>query len=234
MNLLSQTASSEQVLPPLPAGGHWPREVDFVKWCHDLGPGMAATLLMMGIIFLLWGYPIFRYLVMLNFGVVGAYLGAALGHNGNTALAGAIVGGFIAAALAWPMMRWAVALTGAAIGLILGAAIWRATGQTDTFDWAGGLTGCVAFGMLSFIIFRGGVILYTSLQGGALLAAGFMAMADKYPSVGPQLAAHFTQDKFLLPTAIIIPAVIGLVFQHHMSGAPAGGAPGGGKKPGGK
>jgi hypothetical protein len=126
------------------------------------------------------------------------------------------------------MMRWAVALTGAGIGTILGAAIWRAAGQDPTFDWAGGLTGFVAFGMLSLIAFRGGIILYTSLQGGALLAAGLLSLLEKYPSIGPQLAEHLTTQKFLLPVAVMIPAVIGLVFQHHNSG---GGGGGGAKKP---
>jgi hypothetical protein len=232
--LADETAKpGADVLPPLPAGGHWPREADFVSWCQSIGPGLAAVLLGAGIIFLLWGYPVFRYLIMLNFGIVGAYLGASVGNNADTALAGALIGGFIVAALAWPMMRWAVALTGAGIGTILGAAIWRASGQDPTFDWAGALTGFVAFGMLSFIIFRGGIILYTSLQGGALLAAGMVALLEKYPSVGPKIAQDLTQQHFLLPTVIIVPAVVGLVFQHHMSGAaPAGGGPP--KKPAGK
>jgi hypothetical protein len=224
---------ADEILPPLPAGGHWPREADFISWCQSIGPGMAAVLLMVGTIFLLWGYPVFRYLIMLNFAVVGAYLGAAIGKHADTVMAGAIIGAFLGGALAWPMMRWAVALTGAGIGLMLGAALWRAADQDPAFDWAGGLTGFVAFGMLSFIAFRGGVILYTSLQGGALLASGILGLLEKYPSVGPELADHLTHQRFLLPTAIVVPAVIGLIFQHHMSAAPAGGG-GGGKKPGGK
>jgi hypothetical protein len=227
MNILA-----DDVLPPLPADGHWPREADFISWCQAIGPGMAAVLLMVGTIFLLWGYPVFRYLIMLNFAVVGAYLGAAIGKHADTVMAGALIGGFLAGALAWPMMRWAVALTGAGIGLILGAALWRAAGQDPTFDWAGGLTGFVAFGMLSFIVFRGGVILYTSLQGGALLASGILGLLEKYPSVGPELGDHLVHQRFLLPTAIVIPAVVGLIFQHHMSGPATAG--GGGKKPAGK
>jgi len=233
VNILAQTNSGGDILPPLPADGHWPREGDFIHWCQAIGPGFAAALLIVGIIFLLWGYPVFKYLIMLNFGVVGAYVGAALGNKADTALAGALIGGFVAAAAAWPMMRWAVALTGAAIGTILGAALWRATGQDQSFDWAGGLTGFVAFGMLSFIAFRGGVILYTSLQGGALLIAGILALLEKYPSIGPQLADNLQRQRFLLPAAIVIPAIIGLIYQHHTNAAAAGGT-GGAKKPPGK
>lgn len=230
MFILATSNPDTDLLPPLPAGGHWPREADFITWCQAIGPGFAAALLITGIIFLLWGYPVFRYLIMLNFGVVGAYLGAALGNSGDTALAGALVGGFLAAALAWPMMRWAVAITGASIGCILGAAIWRASGQDPAFDWAGGLTGFVCFGMLSFIVFRGGIILYTSLQGAALLASGLLALLEKYPSIGPELAEHLRSQRFLLPTAVVIPAVIGLIFQHQTTSAAGGAA----KKPPGK
>ncbi|HUB26657.1 MAG TPA: hypothetical protein VL992_14625 [Tepidisphaeraceae bacterium] len=230
MFLLADSDVKAEILPPLPADGHWFREAEFIKWCQLLGPGMAVLLLLLGVIFLLWGYPVFRYLIMLNFGVAAAYLGAALGKNADTILAGAIVGGFLGAALAWPMMRWAVALTGAGIGTILGAAVWRACGQDPMFDWAGGLTGFFAFGMLSFIAFRGGIILYTSLQGGGLLAAGLLSLAEKY-SIGATLGQHLTTQKFLLPAAVMIPAVVGLVYQHHNSG---GGAAGAAKKPGGK
>lgn len=226
------TLAMTDLLPPLPADGRWPRESDFIHWCQVIGPGMAAVLLMIGLIFLLWGYPVFRYLIMFNAGIFGAYLGAALGKTADTALAGALIGGFIAAAAAWPMMRWAVALTGAAIGTILGAALWRAAGQDAAFDWAGGLTGFVAFGMLSFIVFRGGVILYTSLQGAALLSAGVLALLEKYPSIAPRLGQELTSKPFLLPAAVVIPAVVGLVFQHHQSGGQAAG--GAAKKPGGK
>jgi hypothetical protein len=229
--VIALAEGTNDVLPPLPADGRWPREADFIHWCQAIGPGMAAFLLLIGIIFLLWGYPVFKYLIMFNFAVVGAYIGAALGNKADTALGGALIGGFLVAALAWPMMRWAVALTGAGIGTILGAAIWRACGQDPSFDWAGGLTGCVAFGMLSFIIFRGGIILYTSLQGGALLAVGMLALLVKYP-IGSSLEDRFTHQRFLFPVAIVIPAMIGLIFQHHTSaGAPAGA---GAKKPPGK
>jgi hypothetical protein len=232
VNLLADIASTSQVLPPLPAGGHWPRETDFINWCQAVGPGLAAFFLAAGIIFLLWGYPTFRYLIMLNYGIVGAYLGAALGKNANTMLAGALIGGFIAAALAWPMMKWAVALTGASIGAVLGAAFWRVTGQDPTLDWAGGLTGFIAFGMLSFIVYRGGIILYTSLQGGLLLASGMLALLEKYPSVAERLQSTLKDQPALVPLSIIIPAVVGLVFQHHQSSpSPAVSAP---KKPPGK
>jgi hypothetical protein len=230
VNLIAET--NADILPPLPAGGHWPREVDFIHWCQAIGPGMAAVLLMLGTIYLLWGYPVFRYLIMLNCGVVGAYLGAAAGKQADTMLAGAMIGGFLGAAAAWPMMRWAVAATGAGIGMLLGAAIWRAAGQDPAFDWAGGLTGLVAFGMLSFIAYRGGIILYTSVQGGGLLASGILGLLEKYPSIGPEIADHLTRQRFLLPTAIVVPAVVGLIFQHHMSAAAGGG--GAAKKPAGK
>jgi len=232
VNLLAETAASVGILPPLPADGHWPRESDFVNWCQAVGPGLAAFFLAAGIIFLLWGYPTFRYLIMLNCGIVGAYLGAAMGKKADTVLAGALIGGFIAAALAWPMMKWAVALTGASIGAVLGAAFWRVSGQAPDYDWAGGLTGFIAFGMLSFIVYRGGIILYTSLQGGLLLAAGMLALLEKYPSVAERLQSTLKEQPALVPLSIIIPAIVGLVYQYHQSSpSPATAAP---KKPPGK
>src|SRR5271155_1252674 len=145
-------AVSDSPLSSLPAGGtHWPRENDLVTWWQTLGPATSALLLAAGLIFLLWGFPVFKYLMMLNAGIIGAYLGASVGHKMDTVIAGALIGGFICAAITWPLARWAVAITGAGIGMFVGSSIWRMSGQQIDFDWAGGLIGLVFCGMLSFI-----------------------------------------------------------------------------------
>jgi len=72
--------------------------------------------------------------------------------------------------LSIPFMRWGVSLLGAASGGILTAGVWLALGLPQEYVWAGGLIGLIAGGMISFIVFKIAVILFTSLGGSILLA----------------------------------------------------------------
>jgi hypothetical protein len=75
------------------------------------------------------------------------------------------------------------------------------------------LIGLVGFGMLSFILFRGSIIMYTSLQGSVMLIFGLLGMIYKYQSVGPKVTEGLTLKPMILPIVILISAFIGLVYQ---------------------
>jgi hypothetical protein len=55
----------------------WPHQGDLLTWCQHMTPGVATLLIIMGIVYLLFGYQIFKGLVLVNAAVVGAYLGPA-------------------------------------------------------------------------------------------------------------------------------------------------------------
>jgi hypothetical protein len=197
---------------------HWPAQTDLLQWCQNMGPGEATALIIGGIIYLLYGYYIFRGLVLLNAGFFGAYIGGRVGEKAGSMPAGALMGGFIAGALAWPFMKYAVALMGGAFGAMLGASTWRAIGLQPDMCWAGSLIGLVAFGLLSFILFRVSVMMFTSLQGAVMMIIGVLSLAYKYKDFAPKVTEHMTVQPFLLPLAILVPAILGLVYQHHQFG----------------
>ena len=89
--------------------------------------------------------------------------------------------------MTWPLMKWAVAVMGGLFGAVLGASVWRLFNLDPHFAWAGAATGMVGFGLLSFILFRGSVTMYMSLQGAAMLIFGILAMLDKYEQIAPKL-----------------------------------------------
>jgi hypothetical protein len=198
---------------------HFPAQGDLMSWCTNMTPAAATLLVIFGLVYLLFGWYIFKILVTMNAALVGAYIGAFLGGkaNTNTAMPGALIGGFIAAALTWPLMKWAVAVMGGIFGALLGSAIWRSLNLDPTYHLAGGLSGLILFGMLSFILFRGSIIMYTSLQGSVMLIFGALSLLLKYPSVGKQIADAMTSKPFILPAAIFIPATVGLIFQQSQS-----------------
>jgi len=201
---------------------HWPNQIEVLTGCQRMAPGTAALLILAGIVYLMFGFQFFRFLIMLNAAIVGAWVGAMLGGHGDAAVSGAIIGGFIAGAIAWPTMKWTVAMLGGVIGFAVGVALWRSSGLDPTFAWAGGGMGLILFCLLSFIIFRGSVILYTATQGSVMLVMGLLGMAYKYQQVGPNITKCMTTKDLILPAAVFIPGVIGLIYQQSQPAVEAG------------
>ena len=75
------------------------------------------------------------------------------------------------------------------------------------------LTGLVGFGLLSFILFKASVMMYTSLQGSVMLIFGILGLIYKYQDIAPKLTESMTLKPFLLPVSIFIPALLGLIYQ---------------------
>ena len=68
--------------------------------------------------------------------------------------------------------------------------------------------------MISFIVFRIAVILFTSMGGGALVLTGSLALLYRYSSEKVQIEQLVTGEKWVLPVALMVPMLIGLVAQH--------------------
>ena len=201
---------------------HWPAQTDLLTWCHEMNGGTAALLVMGGIVYLLFGFYIYKYLVLANAAIIGAYVGAVLGEKSGGAMLGGVLGAFLCCAVTWPTMKYAVAVMGGLFGALLGASIWNAVGLEQKFAWAGALSGLIAFGMLSFILFRGSIMMYMSLQGSVMLIFGLLGLIYKYESVGPSVRHHMTIQPVLLPLAILVAMMLGWIYQHHNYPAAAG------------
>jgi hypothetical protein len=213
LSLLADAADSQTAVP---WPSHWPLQGDLLAWCHGTSPGVAVLLVIGGIIYLLFGFYIFKILVTLNAAILGAYLGVVVGENSGTQIPAAIVGALLAAAATWPTMKYAVAIMGGAFGGLLGATVWRLCNLDPNFAWSGALTGVVFCGLLSFLLFRQCVMTYTSLQGSVMLVFGVLALMFKYDQVAGSLIHNFEIKPFLLPLAIFIPTLTGFIYQQAM------------------
>jgi hypothetical protein len=115
---------------------------------------------------------------------------------------------------------------GGLYGALLGAALWHTAGLQGDFAWAGAMTGMVFFSMLSFILFRGSIMMYTSLQGSVMLVFGMLGLIFKYQDVAPKIVSAMSGRPSVLPIAIFAAAISGLIYQQSQYGggaAPAGG-----------
>lgn len=209
---------------PAQAPAHFPSQNELLRWCTDMGVGSSILLMLMGVVYLMYGYKMFKHLVLLNAALIGGYIGAILGVRfGGYPLAGGILGVIAAVSAAYPLMKWAVAVMGGICGAMAGAAVWLVVGLEPDFAWAGALTGLVGLGMLSFILFRGSIIMYTSLQGAMMLILGVIGLACKYQDFSPRITSSLNAQPMMLPLAVLIPAILGLIYQQTHAPAEGGG-----------
>ena len=233
MNLIAKATASPAAAPlSVEPITRFPGQHDLLGWCQDMGPGTAILLILVGMVFLLYGWSIFKPLVTLNAIVLGGYLGALIGQRyGGHLLAGGLIGSIIAAATTWPLMKWAVAVMGGIVGAFVGASAWLTLNGLDPhYAWAGALTGLVGFGLFSFILFRGSIIMYTSLQGSLMAVAGVLGLVFKYPDFTTRVSQSLSKQPLLLPVLVLIAAGMGLIFQQTHSGGGGEAASAGGDK----
>lgn len=195
---------------------HWPAQSDLLDICRQMGPGSSALMIAAGIVFLLYGYSLYKVLVTLNAAAFGAIIGAMIGREIDHMLAGAFLGAFCAAAITLPTMKYAVAVMGALLGAVLGAGTWQSVQLPPSIVWAGALIGLVFFGMLSFILFRGSIIMYTSFQGSIMLVFGLFGFVLKYQQAANELMSRLDPQPLALPICILIPTILGLLYQQNV------------------
>lgn len=196
----------------------FPGQGDLLTWCQEMGAGTGILFMLLGAVYLLYGWAMFKPLVMLNAAIIGGYVGAVLGERLGSPLTGGVLGAMTSAAITFPLMKWAVAVLGGICGALVGASVWRTVSLDPSFAWAGAMTGLVGFGLFSFILFRGSVIMYTSLQGAIMVIIGVLGVAFKYQEIAPKIASSMNTTPLALPIAVLIPTILGLIYQQTHSG----------------
>jgi len=177
----------------------------------------AITFMSFGVVCLFYGWRVFKILVVISFALLGLFLGISVTDKIvglNSQLWGGLIGMGLLAVLSVPLMRWSVCILGAVAGGILSSGIWYACGLTERYILAGALIGMVAGGMISFIIFKVAVILFSSLGGSCLIVVGFLALLYLYPQTSERVEEIIFTKKWFLPTVLMAPTIIGFVLQN--------------------
>jgi hypothetical protein len=189
----------------------------FWNYITTLNRAEAVTFISFGIVCLMYGWRVFKILVVICFALLGIFLGVSVTDKIvglNNRLIGGLVGLGLCGILSIPLMRWAVSVLGAIAGGVLSSGIWYASGLTEKYIWAGALIGMVAGGMISFIVFKVAVILFSSLSGASLIVVGSLAILYMHPATSVRLEEILFTKKWFLPTLLMAPTLIGLVLQN--------------------
>jgi len=188
-------------------------------WRHitSLGQLEAFMFVSFGVVWLFYGWRVFKVLVVISFALLGLVLGMAVTSRVqgiNNQFIGGIIGMLALSIVSIPLMRWAVSLLGAFAGAVFTAGIWYAIGLNENYILAGAMIGMVGGGMISFIVFRIAVILFTSMGGGALVLTGGLALLYRYASMQTQIEDAVLHHKWVLPVGLMVPMLFGLIAQH--------------------
>ena len=173
-----------------------------------------------GVVYLMYGWRIFKALTVISFALLGLYAGMWLGGQIDKVFMGGIIGLVSLALLSIPLMRWAVSVLGAVAGGILTAGLWYACKLPEQYIWAGGLVGVVAGGMISFIVFRIAVMLFTSLGGGTLIITGILALLYHYDSIQETPTENIKQmlynHNWFMPVLLLVSTAVGIMVQSKL------------------
>jgi hypothetical protein len=215
--ILAQTTRTTVELTPetelIPLDAIW-QQIAALSWLE------AVLAISFGVVYMLYGWRIFKILVVICFGLIGLFAGIKIGQRFDSQILGAVVGLFLLAALSVPLMRWAVSLLGAVSGGILAAGLWYAFELPGQYILAGAAVGLIAGGMSSFVVFKVAVMLFTSFGGGVLTVIGLVALLYQYESMQEppteQVKYMFLNQNWFLPVLLLIPTSIGIIIQNKL------------------
>ena len=226
MDLTSLLATvTEQASATSPLFDVGEAKLSLYELISDLHWLYAMLLLSVGVVYLLYGWRIFRALVVISFGFIGMFLGMLsadkLSSNDHALMWGGIIGMVLFASIAVPLMKWCVSVLGAVAGGILTSGIWIALDLSDTYLPAGFIVGFIAGGLISFIMLKVSVMLFTSLGGSLITVTGLLALLYQYDVKVSDPMTFYTYNLILthpwfLPLAIIIPTIAGMLVQNKL------------------
>jgi hypothetical protein len=212
LTILAQAASSsEQTVTVRPILDSLWGQVTTLSWLQ------AVIAISFGIVYLLYGWRIFKLLVVICFGLAGLFIGINIGSRLGSEILGGIAGLVILAGVSIPLMRWAVCILGAIAGGIITSGIWYAIELPERYMPAGTIIGIVAGGMISFIVLRVAVMLFTSFGGGILVITGLLALVHLYEvnhTSSETVKTMLYNRHWFLPALLIAPTIIGIIVQN--------------------
>lgn len=189
-------------------------QIASLSWFH------AIVAISFGIVYLLYGWRIFKVLAVICFGMIGLFGGMYLGERVDNELWGGIIGLIVLAIVSVPMMKWSICILGALAGGTITGAIWYAFDQPQAFLWTSAAVGLVAGGMISFIVFKVAVMLFTSLGGSITMMAGVLALLHQFQALsdtGTTAIYKYVHDMpWFLPLVLILPTIIGVYTQNKL------------------
>lgn len=203
------TSRENATIGPIPVGTFW-------KYVTELDLVSALTFISFGTVCLFYGWRVFKILVTISFALLGLLLGVWANKEliGGDVIWLGLISAVLFGVMSIPLMRWGVTLLGAAAGGILTGGAWLAIGLPERYVPAGALIGVVAGAMISFVVFKIAVMLFTSLGGSCLITVGVLFILYNYLGQAEKLENMVFDKKWFLPAMLLGPMALGIILQN--------------------
>jgi hypothetical protein len=182
----------------------------------------AVAAIVCGVIFLLYGFRVYRVLVVLVSAFIGVLAGMSLGPmvNVNPVLL-AVIGAVVLALMGWLLFRSFVGLLG---GIAMAAAVPVALAALQLNVAVSPLliSGVSFFAgfVLTLILFRPLIIIATSIDGAVMLLMGTFALLMRWwPGVGHSVEGFLEGTSWSQAALVAALALIGVILQFLDGGA---------------
>ncbi|HAI14308.1 MAG TPA: hypothetical protein DCM28_21565 [Phycisphaerales bacterium] len=204
---------------------------DFPTALRSMSIVWGTIFLVAGLVTMLNGYKCYKTVIIVTASAIGAFAGYALGKQLENQAAYIVAGclSILMAVGCWPLMKYAVAVIGGMAGAFIGANTWasiaavmkdttRAEAMMQNY-WIGALIGLLVCGMLSFIVFKFSVVMFTSFGGSTIAVFGAIALLLQVPLWQETVQSSLTAHPIVIPLLIAVPSVIGLIMQQQQNTA---------------
>ena len=174
----------------------------------------AAVIVTLGVLCVFNGYRWHKWVVALLALAAGIGLGLILSQQMGRPMIIAVSVGLLFAMVATPLLRISVALFGGLTGAFIGSNIWTAVNDASVdHHWAGAVIGFIVIAMLSLVLFRLVVVLFTSVGGSVMVICGGITLLMGVPTWREAVRDSFTSTPLLLPLLLALGAVGGFILQ---------------------
>jgi len=210
--MLAQTQPAEPALePPLLDAITEP-----ALTVYEQHPVVAVlVLVLVGLAFLLWGYRLYRWLVVLACVGLGAVLGlmaATYLEVGQTIPIA--IGSVVLGVLAWPLHRLAWGLLGGVVFSMAAAGVAAYLAVEDQVHLILiSVGGFVVGSALTVLLLKPLIIVITSLVGALFVAVGTLRLITLWPEVGDPILRTIDAHAILAAGAVLVLAAVGSAMQ---------------------
>ncbi len=175
---------------------------------------MGLVLLVLGLVFLLYGYKLYKILVSVVFAGIGGLVGLLIGvHFGAPGWLLALIGAVVLGILAWPLFRIGWGILGGAIFAAIALPLAVAATNSPVLGYILAAVAFIAGMVLTMMLMRPLIIISTATSGAATLVTGVLLMLIRWPEVNEPVKAALESKPYLFIVLVALPAILGAILQ---------------------
>ena len=170
---------------------------------------MVLLTIAAGIIFLLYGKSLFRWIIIINAMILAGWVGWRIGLSFNRPWLVAIGLALVWGILAWPLFKFGVAILCGLAGMVFAMQIATLFDRGPIYAPVFAIAGFVVFAVLGWLLLMGAITIFTAMEGSAMIIVSAVILAQR-AGILPLL----TPDRMgIIRAAIIILGIIGILYQ---------------------